>query len=147
MSAEPRGTLRLTFRSSGGQIKLVSQEHLAMLCAPSVGERPEVGRHGGYWVELRDEAGNVLFHRVLHDPLQTSVEVPAPGGPQRRFGAAPDALFEVLIPDDPAGRSVVLVGEGQPDMAVRAGPALASQELAQFDLGPGGPPAGPGGAP
>jgi hypothetical protein len=86
-------------------------------------------------VEVRDEADTVLFHRVLHDPLRTSVEVPGRRVPRRAFGAAAGAIFEVLVPDDPAARTVVVVGD--PPTAPGAPPAL-SRELARFDLVPGG---------
>ena len=74
-----RQTLRLTFAASGGEVRLVSQERLDMICPPSVGPPPEAGQNSGFWVELRDEAGDVAFFRPLNDPLGTSVDVQGTG--------------------------------------------------------------------
>ena len=133
-----RRTLRLTFRSAAGEVRLVRKERLDMICPPSVGEWPEAGRNGGYWVETQDGAGGARFFRVLHDPLRSSVEVHSPDGTIRReFGPAEDATFEVLVPDDPDATSVVLMGDAEPRRATRARrqrEATGSYEMARFDL-------------
>jgi hypothetical protein len=143
-----RRTRRLTFQSSGGEVRLVSDEHLDMICPPSVGEPPEAGRHGGFWVELRDDADRLTFFRRLHDPLATSVELYSPDGSIRReFGPPQDTVFEVLVPDDPAATTLVLMGDYQPSppskrrpKAAEARPPGGSRELARFDLGAGAGP-------
>lgn len=142
-SARPRParrTRRLTFHASGGDVRLISQEHLDMICPPSVGQPPEMGRHSGFWVELRDDAGDLVFFRPLHDPLGTSVDVHSPDGTIRREFASPqDTVFEVLVPDDPAATTLVLIGDYELPPAKRrrrtadTGPA-GSRELARFDL-------------
>ena len=53
-STPSRKSLRLTFRISNGKIELVSQERLEMITPTQIGERPEAGRRGGFWIELRD---------------------------------------------------------------------------------------------
>ncbi len=53
-STPSRKSLRLTFRISNGKIELVSQERLKMITPPQIGERPEAGRRGGFWIELRE---------------------------------------------------------------------------------------------
>ena len=53
-STPSRKSLRLTFRISNRKIELVSQERLEMITPPLIGERPKAGRHGGFWIELRD---------------------------------------------------------------------------------------------
>ena len=129
-----RKTLRLTFRVVDGEIRLVSHMRLEMICPPSVGERPEPGRHGGFWMELHDAGGRVLFHRLLHAPLGNSVEVHSPDGKiQRIFGPPADTIFEVLVPDDPDAVSVVLMGEvvdGKTGLAKEEG----ARELIRFDI-------------
>jgi hypothetical protein len=135
-----RKTRRLRFRSSGGEVKLVSQEHLEMICPPSVGEQPEPGRHGGFWVELRGTDDEVKFFRVLNDPIGVSVEIHSPDGEIRReFGPPQDTTFEVLVPDDPTAQTLVLMGEYSPqaaDGAERAlsQPVVGAQEMQRFDL-------------
>ena len=53
-STPSRKSLRLTFRISNGKIELVSQERLEMITPTQIRERPEAGRRGGFWIELRD---------------------------------------------------------------------------------------------
>ena len=127
-------TLRLTFRVTSGEIRLVSFARLEMICPGSVGECPKVGRNGGYWMELRDTDGHVLFHRLLHAPLGNSVEVhSADGKIQRVFGAPTDTIFEVLVPDQPDAVSIVLMGENL-DATTGFAKAAGSSELAHFDI-------------
>lgn len=107
-----RKTLRLTFRVSDGEARLVKYERLNMITPPSVGEAPQVGTHGGFWVELRDPSDRVLFHRVLHLPLQDSVEVHSPDGKiQRIMGEPAESTFEVLVPDYDDASTLALIGE------------------------------------
>jgi hypothetical protein len=114
-----------------------------MICPPSVGERPQAGRHGGFWVELRDRNDVVTFFRVLNDPLRTSVEVHSPDGKIRReFGPPEDTTFEVLVPDDPQADTLVLIGEyrdprasAQAQQGRQAQPRAGAQEIARFHLG------------
>ncbi len=107
-----RKTLRLTFRIVNGEVELISYERLGMICPPSVGEQPEVGKHGGFWIEARDSNDRVLFHRLLHSPITNSVEVHSPDGEIRRvFGDAQDSIFEVLLPDDLNAKNITMMGE------------------------------------
>ena len=86
-----RRTLRLTIRSSAKGFELISVEHLPMITPPQPGERPEAGKHGGQWFELRDANNRVLAHRLINPSLLNSVEVHSPDGKIRReFGAIRD---------------------------------------------------------
>jgi len=106
-----------------------------MICPPSVGERPEAGRHGGFWMELRDANDRVLFHRLLHSPLRDSVEVHSPDGKIRReFGDVKESIFEVLLPDDSDAKSITLMGESLDLAKARKKRRGASSELARFDV-------------
>jgi len=111
-----------------------------MITPPSAAPPPEIGKHGGFWVELRDAKDRALFHRTLHVPLGDSVEVHSPDGTIRReFGPTSETTFEVLVPDDDQARTVALVGEYLDADEFRrrqsAGePSPASRELARFDL-------------
>src|SRR5215213_6953913 len=96
-----RKTIRLTFRVSEGKVSLVSSERLNMICPPVVGDKPEPGKHGGFWMALYDEKDQVVFHRTLSSSLLNSAEVHSPDGKIRReFGNVQDKIFEVLVPDD-----------------------------------------------
>lgn len=144
-----RKTLRLTFRVANGEARLVKYERLNMICPPSIGQTPQAGRHGGFWVELRDPGERVLFHRVLHSPLQDSVEVHSPDGKIKRvMGVPTESIFEVLVPDYDDASTVALIGEyldPEKEMARRAEllketekgprePAEGAHELARFEL-------------
>jgi len=137
-----RNTLRLTFRIENGEARLVKHERLDMICPPFVGERPEAGKHGGFWIELRDADGRAVFHRALHAPLGDSVEVYSPDGTIRReVGPPSGSTFELLVPDRADARTVVLVGEhlGGPAaeralVAPSAASAAVTRDLARFDI-------------
>ena len=130
-----RRSIRLTFRVAQAAIGLLSFERLEMICPPSVGERPEVGKHGGFWMELRDLKDRVLFHRVLNNPLGDSVEVHSPDGKiERVFGAVKENVFEVLLPDDSKARTIVLIGESLEPVTARKVPVSATRELARFSI-------------
>ena len=128
-----RGTLRLTFRVADGDVRLVATERLDMICPPSIGEPLEAGKHGGFWLELRDENDRVLFHRVLHSPLGDSVAVHSPGrGIERIFGEPKATTFEVLLPDLAAAGSIVLMGESLAPAVNREPLDGGSVELKRF---------------
>lgn len=132
---QSRKSLRLTFRVVNREIRLVGYERLGMIPPPAIGERPEAGKHGGYWLELRDAGGRVLFHRVLDNPLGNSVEVHSPDGKiERRFGEVTDGIFEVLLPDEDDARSVVLMGSPLVPAKGKAKRPAASDELARFEI-------------
>jgi hypothetical protein len=125
----------LTFQVGNGEARLLSHERLNMICPPSVGERPQAGRSGGFWMELRDSGGRVLFHRLLSSTLAGSVEVHSPDGSIRReFGSAEDTIVEVLLPDEPDATSVVLMGDYLDARIATAGRAAGARELARFDV-------------
>jgi hypothetical protein len=129
-----RRTLRLTFKSSSDGVQLLSVERVEMTTPPQPGERPQAGRHGGHWFELREERGGVLAHRLIDDSVLNSVEVHSPEGPPHRlFGGMRDIVFEVLLPDMEGARTVTLVGNPLDPRERRWEP---STELATFELFP-----------
>ncbi|HZV69836.1 MAG TPA: hypothetical protein VFG10_09835 [Saprospiraceae bacterium] len=130
-----RKTLRLTFRIVNGEVGLISYERLGMICPPSVGEQPEVGKHGGFWIETRDDNDSVLFHRLLHSPIKNWVEVHSPDGKIRRvFGDAQESIFEVLLPDDINSKSITLMGEYLDLKKEGENRKEVSRELARFKI-------------
>lgn len=133
----PQKTLRFRFRVVGGEVRLESVERVDMICPPAVGAKPQEGRHGGFWMELQDDGTNALFHRVLQSPMADSVEVHSPDGKIRRvFGPPKDGLFEVLVPDDPRARDLVLMGQpvipAGGEAALAEGDEGGTRELARF---------------
>jgi hypothetical protein len=130
-----RQTLRLTIRSSANGFELISVERLQMITPPQPGERPEAGRHGGNWFELRDGENRVLAHRVIDPSLFNSVELHSPDGKIRReFGALRETVFEVLLPDMPGAQFAVAMGDPLTPQKPGDKAAVRSGELARFDL-------------
>lgn len=136
-----RRSIRLTFRVSGSDVELVSQERLEMITPPQVGDRPEAGVHGGHWVELRDAEDRVLAHRLITPTELASVEVHSPDRQiEHIVGEPEDRIVEVLLPDDDTATSATLMGEPLTRPRGRRRAAAASGELARFTLrGPGEP--------
>src|SRR5438270_12916067 len=67
-------TLRLTFAYDGNQVRLLRSQRVAMVTPPAVTPAPEKGQSGS-WLEVRDAKGALLYHRAIHDPIRTDVEV------------------------------------------------------------------------
>src|SRR5213079_1262513 len=65
---------RVTFRYSGTDIRLARVERVFARVQDPAAPLPE-GERSGFWIELRGKAGETLYHRVLHDPLQEDTEV------------------------------------------------------------------------
>ena len=134
---QPQKTLRFTFRVTGGQVQVESVERVDMITPPSIGERPQPQRHAGFWMEVQDEEKTPLFHRTLDSPMANSVEVHRPDGSIGRvFGPPRDAIFEVLVPDDPSAADVVLMGRPVPTSGdlTAAADDEGTRELARFAI-------------
>ena len=133
-----RRTLRLTIKASRDGFELVSVEHLPMITPPQPGERPEAGKHGGHWFELRDGSGRVLAHRLIDQTLLNSAEVHSPDGKIRReFGETRGGIFEVLLPDIDGAQTAVLVGNPLEPRKAGGKRAERSGDIAKFDLSAG----------
>jgi hypothetical protein len=127
--AYPR-TLRLTFTYNGEQVNLAEIERVQMIAPAAVTPLPST-RHCGFWLEVRDAGARVLFHRVLHEPFQRTIEVHSPDNPIRIDRPGPQrGAFEVLIPDVPGAATLVLLGS--PLQRERA--SEPARELACFPL-------------
>ncbi len=105
---------RLTFAYEGSDVHLERKEQFTMVVP---GSDPTEGYQGqtGYWVELRDAAGKVLYRVILHDPMPQYSEVH-----QQAAGSTHRALkerrgtFNVLVPALPQATTVVFFGTDQP---------------------------------
>jgi hypothetical protein len=126
--SEPRGALRLTFAYTGDEVTIVSQQHVDMLAPAGEAARIEPGQPG-FWVELRDERGEVLYQQTLHHPVRHEAEVFSPEGSITTVPVEPTGTFQVVVPDLPHASAVVVHGSAGPGEA-RLAP---SAELATFD--------------
>jgi hypothetical protein len=127
--------LRVTFAFDADKVTLEGVVRVAMRVTAPTTPTPDENTTG-YWLELRDAQGKVLYHRALHDPTRLDVEVfgDKPGEPMRRVPATRSSgTFEVLVPDLPGGARVVLRG---PRTGAKAQTAAAarSEELAGYDM-------------
>ena len=103
-----------------------------MIAPPPVTPAPVQGQ-SGYWCELRDATGDLLFHRAFSSPVRTDVEVFADDAAQsmRRVPVpAPQGQFDVLVPDLPEARTFLLFGTP----AGAATEAAPSRELFRADV-------------
>jgi len=117
-------TLRALFTYRGKTLAFAGSTRVDMIAPPAVTAPPEKD-HSGYWFEVRDADGTLLYHRVLHDPIRIDVEVFADDPKQtitRIPIAEPRGEFEVLVPDVPAARTFVLWGP-PPDARDQAVPS------------------------
>ncbi|MFE6049258.1 hypothetical protein ACFQ6N_00705 [Kitasatospora sp. NPDC056446] len=134
--------VRLIVEYEGTSLRLVSRQRVEMTSPP--GDRlAGPGEAQGFWVEVRDRESNVLYRRVLNDPVQHDAEVFSadPGQSVARVPVAtPKGAFAVLVPDIEAADYVALVSSplGAGTSAARA-PAV---DVARFALR-GGPDDGP----
>jgi hypothetical protein len=118
-------TLRITFAYDGSNLQISRVQRVAMRAPASQSAQHE--NQAGYWLEVRDDKGNLLYWRPIHDPMRQDIESygDAPGAPLRRQPAsAMKGEFEVLVPDLPAAHTFRLHGPsaGTRAMLARSGP-------------------------
>jgi hypothetical protein len=118
-----RESWRLTFRFDGESVQLRRSERLKMVAPAAVGERPRGEEHSGAWVEVLDERGEVLHHRLVHDPFHIRAEHHSPDGRIEVHVRPPQPTeFEVVVPALPQASSVRLWATS-PDEEERQRPA------------------------
>jgi hypothetical protein len=126
---QPSHALRLTFAYDGNRIRLIRSQRVAMMAPPSVTAPPQEG-HCGYWFEVRDRNGALLYHRVVHDPIRTDHEIFSDDPKQsitRVPKMKPEGQFTLLVPEMTDAHSFHLFGS-PPDGETRARSA-PSREL------------------
>jgi hypothetical protein len=70
-SAQPTSythTLRITFAYDGPKLEIKRVQRVAML-APAAPPTSPAENQTGYWLEVCDREGALLYHRPMHDPL------------------------------------------------------------------------------
>jgi hypothetical protein len=147
MASNPPQALRLTMTYEGAQIRIAGSERIAMIVPAATAAPPEPGQTG-YWFEIRDDAGRVVYHRPLHQPIVIDAEAFSPD-PKQSIARVPiarrEGQFTVLIPDIPDARTFELHGPADP-----AQPGLVAGTLLSADIDslrrmkPPTPPQGPG---
>jgi hypothetical protein len=109
---QPSFTLRLTFAYDSTGIRLINSQRIEMIAPPAVTPAPQAGQ-AGYWVELRNAQGELLYHHPLSNPLQVDFEVFSndPKQPLMRVpNPNPKGEFTVLVPDVSGAATFILNG-------------------------------------
>jgi hypothetical protein len=102
-------TLRIAFAYDGAKLEISSVQRVAMRAPAALMHECQAG----YWLEVRDGDGRLLYQRPIHDPMRRDVESygDAPGDALRRHpAAATKGEFEVLVPDLPGAQTFRLHG-------------------------------------
>jgi hypothetical protein len=129
--AQIRTSWRLTFRYDGTRIELIDRKRVQMIAPPITGGRPIAGEHNGTWLELRDAADQVIYHRDLRRLLGAEVEVFQPDGTVNHVVGMPGrGQFELVVPDLPQAISVTVVSSPFEEKAMHE----AAREIARFSL-------------
>jgi hypothetical protein len=103
----PRRSLRVTLTWDGKALAVRHITKVAMMAPASEATPPKQGAVG-FWVELHDRKGRLLYCRVLRNPIATHVEVFSPNEIERIPVAPAPTEFDVIVPDyDEAGELVV----------------------------------------
>jgi hypothetical protein len=104
----------LTFAYDGSNVLLERKERMTMV-APGSHSTADFTGKTGYWVELRDAAGNVLYRVILHDPMPQYLEVhDQKGGHTHVPVKERRGTFSVVVPAFPEDTSIVFYGTDEP---------------------------------
>jgi hypothetical protein len=137
-----RRSIRVTLATDGRAVRVVRTQRVAMVAPASSPGAPSEDQ-AGFWIEVRDRSGALLYYRVLHNPAQTHQEIFSPE-PDRGIRALPiepaSTEFDVVIPDIEEGAELV-VRSSPLDFKRALEPA---REMTRFDL-TGGREGGEGG--
>lgn len=137
-SGGPRA-VRLIFSYEGDEIKLISRERVKVRTPPSEALEGSFEGRSGFWVEVRDEAGQPVHRELLHDPIRRDAEVFSED-PERSVARIPverpSGVFAVLVPEIDEADEVALIGTPLEERAALA----PAREIARFSLAeePGG---------
>jgi hypothetical protein len=86
---------RALVRFSEGTFELVSLTPLSTVLPPSDGLPGEVGAISGFWFEKQDAQGEVVYRRIIGDPVRVVFE-----GPAEDPGVEPERVSPLRTPSD-----------------------------------------------
>ncbi len=123
--------IRVTFRLENHRLVVVGMREDGV--APAWISRDtqifEEGKTSGFWIEVREKSGALLFQRNAHDPLGKRIEVPGGPGPDSGFQNLEQCPkegteFFLSIPNDPGATEIRLYSDplsGPPSAASLVG--------------------------
>jgi hypothetical protein len=107
--AEPNRAIRLLVQYDKSGFSISESWPLETL-APASHSLDVPRATSGFWVELRDAKNNVLYRRVMQNPVPADVEVFDPEeGLHRHAVDDPKGVFTVLVPDMPDAEEIAFV--------------------------------------
>lgn len=68
------GSVRLIFEYDGEEIRLISEQEVALV-PPASDSKVARADEAGFWLELRDAKLQVMHRQIIHDPIITHPEV------------------------------------------------------------------------
>jgi hypothetical protein len=133
-------TLRMYFVYEGDRVDLVDLERVEMMPDPS--EHFGDQEQAGFWYELQDAEGCVLYRRVVESPLRSALEVPT-GDPEQPLAwqemDTPGGEFVLFAPHIDEAESIVFFSSPlSPQTAIpldREGAGMPAREICRFSLG------------
>jgi hypothetical protein len=123
--------LRLTFSYRGESVELADAQRVEMVVPP--GDPPAAEPQGGFWIELRDASGTVLYRRVMHNPIASDYEVfpRDPGGAiVRQPVPLRQGAFNVVVPELREADTLSLMTNAPPGQPA----ARTASEIARFSM-------------
>jgi hypothetical protein len=127
-------TLCFSFSYEGGSVQLIVQRSIDMRPPPP--ERvPILQGQSGFWYELRDTQDRMIYQRAAYNPIRFDIEVfsdDQPGTISRRRLPRPHGTFELLAPDLPEARTLVVFSSPpEPEAATRPATELIRLNIAR----------------
>lgn len=124
--------LRITLGYDETALRLLRSQRIEKVAQPPFTPVPQEG-DSGYWFEVRDANNKYLYHRVLNDPFEITVEVfsndPTPSI-QRVPNQNRSGELMLLVPDIPQAATFILYG---PPLDTRTGLEPA-RELVRYSF-------------
>jgi hypothetical protein len=90
-------------------VSLVSQQRVEVILPPSHSVEG-VEEQSGFWYGVYDALDNLVYRRVMQNPIRHDVEVFSPESLRRHSVARPSGTFVLLVPDLDGPQSVGLFG-------------------------------------
>jgi hypothetical protein len=124
--------LRFSYTVTDGTVnlQLTHRQPVVMSVPPSDRTSGYQGQ-SGFWFEVRDGAGHVLYRRVVHTPIRTHVEAPAndPSRPLSQVKATQlKGSFELVAPLLDQARTLAIFASPADD------PAAGATQILQVNL-------------
>ncbi len=108
MTNSPNRTTRVTIAYRGQELRIQSRETLRMRTPPS-NPLQVAEKQTGFWFQVEDTSGRVLYRRIMHSPIRVDIETPS-GDPERPLKRVPvkqeEGMFFLLVPLLPEARIV-----------------------------------------